>query len=207
MKEFWDERYNQDDYAYGEEPNAYIQNKLPLFNIGKILFPADGEGRNSVFAAQLGWQSSAFDYSIKGKEKAEKLARTRNVKIDFKVMSFMEETYEPEEFDVICLTSVHFEPAMKTPMHKRLDSYLKVGGNIILEAFSKEHRKINKINSAAGGPPDENMMYSIEEIKRDFHNYEMIELNREMVNLQEGFGHMGQGSVIRFIGKKVKMIS
>lgn len=202
MKDFWNERYAKEAFAYGKEPNEYIREKLPLFTPGKVLFPADGEGRNSVYAAQLGWKVSAFDYSIKGKEKADKLAFSRDVQIDFTVQSFLEEQYAPEEFDMICLTSVHFEPEMKTEMHQRLDSYLKVGGFIILEAFSKEHREINKINPEVGGPPDASMMYSLEEIQQDFKNYDFIELNKKKVSMKEGYGHIGESSVIQFIGKK-----
>ena len=88
-------------------------------------------------------------------------------------------------------------------MHKRLNTYLKIGGYFIIDAFSKEHRAINKVNPAAGGPPDADMMYSIDEIKRDFINYEIIELKKEEVNLKEGFGHLGKSALIRFIGKKI----
>ncbi len=203
MKDFWNNRYNQNEFTYGKEPNAFVKEKLPLFQAGKILFPAEGEGRNSVYAAQLGWDVSAFDFSKIGKEKAEKLAASKGVKIDYKVNGFLEENYEPNVFDVICMTFVHFEPNVKTAMHKRLDSYLKLGGHIIFEAFSKEHREISKVNPAAGGPPDANMMYSIEEIEQDFKNYEVIELQKQKVVLNEGSGHVGESSVIRFIGKKV----
>lgn len=206
MKEFWNNRYSHHEFVYGMEPNVYVKEKLPLFEVGKILFPADGEGRNSVYAAQLGWDVSAFDQSIKGKDKAEKLAQLKNVTINFSIQSFLEERYKPEEFDIICLTFVHFKPDMKMAMHLRLDSYLKVGGYIILEAYSKEHRKINKINPAIGGPPDENLMYSIEEIERDFKNYELLELEKKKINLKEGLGHVGESSVIRFIGKKLRSL-
>lgn len=203
MEEFWDDRYSQDEFVYGAEPNAFVKEKLSQFSVGKILFPADGEGRNSVYAAELGWNVSAFDYSKKAKEKADKLASSKNVSIDFTVQRFLEEDYKKAAFDMICLTFVHFEPAIKTEMHKRLNRYLKIGGIIIFEAFSKEHRELNKLNPSVGGPPNEDMMYSIEEIKRDFKNYEVIELNKEFVSLNEGFGHVGESSVIRFIGRKV----
>ena len=202
MKGFWNERYNDNEWAYGKEPNAYIKEKLPLFNAGKVLFPAEGEGRNAVYAATLGWNVSAFDYSLKGKEKADKLAQLNNVTIDYKVQAFLNEKYKQDEFDMICLTYVHFEPKIKAEMHKRLDNYLKKGGYIILEAFSKEHREINKKNPKVGGPSSEEEMYSLEEIKRDFSNYEIIELKKENTYLQEGLYHIGNSAVIRFIGKK-----
>lgn len=204
MKEYWDDRYSQNEFAYGEKPNVFIQDKLPQFSAGKILFPAEGEGRNAVFAARLGWEVSAFDFSTKGKEKAEELATKEGVSIDYRISEFLKEDYQSGEFDAIGLTYVHFEPEIKTEMHNRLNRYLKIGGHIILEAFSKEHCEINKVNPAAGGPPDAALMYSPEEIKSDFPNYEILELKKERVHLNEGFGHVGECSVIRFIGKKVR---
>jgi 2-polyprenyl-3-methyl-5-hydroxy-6-metoxy-1,4-benzoquinol methylase len=203
MKDFWDDRYSQSEFAYGEKPNEYIKDKLPDFKPGKILFPAEGEGRNAVYAAQLGWEVSAFDFSSKGKERAELLAASKGVSIDYKISSFLEENYDYEEFDAIAMCFVHFLPDIKGQMHHRLNSYLKVGGYLIMEAFSKEHRQLNKVNPAVGGPPDENMMYSIEELKNDFKNYDFIELVQIKTTLNEGFGHVGEGSVIRLLARKI----
>lgn len=202
MKEFWNERYSQKESAYGMEPNAFVKEKLRMFEPGKILFPAEGEGRNAVYAAQLGWEVAAFDYSKSGKEKADQWAASKNVEIDYTVQSFLEENYEAGSFDAICNVFVHFEPGMKTEMHKRLDSYLKKGGLFIMEVFSKEHVEINKKNPKAGGPPVADMMYSIEDIKQDFANYEIIQLNTERVVLDEGLYHVGESAVLRFIGRK-----
>ena len=201
-KDFWDNRYGNEAYTYGVEPNAFVKEKLQVFEPGKVLLPADGEGRNSVFAAQLGWDVHAFDFSVKGKEKADKLAAQHGVKINYEIHQFLKESYPPASFDAIVLTFVHFDPSVKTEMHQRLDSYLKPGGVIILEAYSKEHREINKLNPNIGGPPDANMMYALEEIEKDFEHYEKIELSKQMVHLSEGSGHNGDSSVIRFIGRK-----
>ena len=205
MESFWNDRYAQTEWAYGKTPNNYLKEKLAFFSPGTILCPAEGEGRNAVYAASLGWKVSAFDFSIKGKEKAELLAAQHQVNIDYKVAQFMEESYAPETFDIIALTSVHFEPHLKTAMHQRLDTYLKIGGHIILEAYSKEHRTLNTLNPNLGGPPNADCMYSIDEIKRDFPNYEYLELQRKDVFMNEGLYHNGQSSVIQFIGKKVKL--
>ena len=53
MKEIWDKRYSTAVYAYGEEPNAFFKEKLDSQNLeGSILLPAEGEGRNAVYAAK-----------------------------------------------------------------------------------------------------------------------------------------------------------
>lgn len=57
----WNERYSKEEFAYGEEPNQYLKEQLEKLDVGKILFPAEGEGRNGVYAAKLGWNVFAFD--------------------------------------------------------------------------------------------------------------------------------------------------
>ena len=74
MKNFWDERYKAKTYVYGKEPNQYFAEKLRELEPGKILLPAEGEGRNAVFAARQGWEVSAFDSSSEGRKKAFLLA-------------------------------------------------------------------------------------------------------------------------------------
>lgn len=81
----WDDRYSSEEFAYGKEPNNYLKEQLEKLNPGAILFPAEGEGRNAIFAAKLGWNVSAFDISEEGKNKALKLAEANNVSIDYQV--------------------------------------------------------------------------------------------------------------------------
>src|SRR6187401_2388274 len=81
----WDDRFSQEGFAYGEQPNNYLKEQLEKLNAGTILFPAEGEGRNAVFAAKLGWKVSAFDISAEGKNKALRLAQANNVTIDYQV--------------------------------------------------------------------------------------------------------------------------
>ena len=80
--ERWNDRYSNEEFAYGENPNNYLKEQLEKLPAGNILFPAEGEGRNAVFAAKLGWAVSAFDISDKGKKKALQLAAKNNVNID-----------------------------------------------------------------------------------------------------------------------------
>lgn len=202
MAEFWDKRYGQEEFAYGKEPNEYIKEKLTLLPPGKILFPGEGEGRNAVHAAGLGWDVYAYDQSVKGMEKANGLASSKEVSIDYRICSFMEESYLPGEFDAIGLIYVHPEEQFKKIIHKRFDDYIKVGGHIIFEAFSKEHKEMKSTSGTAGGPSDIGRLYSVDEIKESFANYEIIELKKDIITLNEGFGHVGKSHVVRFFGRK-----
>lgn len=198
----WDERYSSEAFAYGEEPNNYLKEQLEKLNAGSILFPAEGEGRNAVFAARLGWNVSAFDISIEGKKKALKLAAKNGVAIDYQVGELSQLNYAPAQFDALALIYAHFPAAIKSALHKELNTYVRPGGVVIFEAFSKNHLKYQAKDPQIGGPKELDMLFSIDEIKSDFSDYEIIELEEKEIELNEGEFHKGVGSVIRFTGKK-----
>ena len=200
--ERWNERYSNAGFAYGEEPNNFLKEQLVKLAPGKILLPAEGEGRNAVFAASMGWTVAAFDISEAGKKKALQLAKTNNVTIDYQVGELQTLNYAPEQFDAIALVYAHFPADIKSAIHKTLDKYLRKGGIIIFEAFSKKHLDYLAANEKMGGPKDIAMLFSMEEIKADFPGYDIVELEEKEIELNEGAFHNGKGSVIRFVGRK-----
>lgn len=198
----WDERYRQEEFAYGELPNQYLKEQLNKLPVGQILFPAEGEGRNAVYAATLGWTVSAFDISIEGKHKALRLSEAKGVKIDYQLGDLNSLHYQPGQFDAVALIYAHFPAEIKSQYHKTLDRYLKAGGMVIFEAFSKNHLGYIAKNEKVGGPKELAMLFSTEEISADFSNYEILVLEEVEIELSEGFFHNGIGSVIRFVGRK-----
>lgn len=198
----WNNRYSKDEFAFGEQPNNYLKEQLENLKIGTILFPAEGEGRNAVYAAKLGWTVSAFDISVEGQKKALRLAETNKVNINYQVGELQALNYNMEQFDAIALIYAHFPADIKSLYHKTLDKYLRKGGVIIFESFSKKHIDYVLKNEKVGGPRDIESLFSIDEIKSDFVNYDFEELVETEIELNEGLYHNGQGSVIRFVGRK-----
>jgi SAM-dependent methyltransferase len=202
MKNFWDERYSRSEYVYGEEPNTYFKTQLDKLQPGKILLPAEGEGRNAVYAAERGWEVFAFDQSTEGKKKAEALARKKNVRIDYQIGDCGFIQYPVEMFDAIGLIYVHFPSIQRGLYHQRMSAFLKPGGMIILEAFNKKHFQYQQSNPTAGGPKDMDMLYSTEELKLDFSGFDILELRETEIDLEQSLFHSGPSSVIRFLGRK-----
>ncbi len=200
--ERWNERYGKPEFAYGELPNNYLKGQLNRLNSGSILFPAEGEGRNAVYAAKLGWNVSAFDISEAGKSKALQLAKSNDVSINYQVGALETLKFTQQPFDAIALIYAHFPADIKSKCHTELDKLLRQGGIVIFEAFSKKHIEYNSKNEAVGGPKELDMLFSMAEIKSDFANYEIIELEETEIELNEGLFHNGTGSVIRFVGRK-----
>jgi hypothetical protein len=202
MKNMWDDRYGKTEFAYGEQPNNFLKEQLIKIPVGTILFPAEGEGRNAVYAATLDWTVDAFDQSIEGEKKALKLAEKHHVSINYMAGEFQSLTYTENQFDALALIYAHFPADKKSSYHKILTTYLRPGGIVIFEAFSKKHLDYNRINEKVGGPKDLETLFSIEEIKSDFENFEIIELEEKEIQLNEGLFHNGLGMVIRFVGRK-----
>jgi SAM-dependent methyltransferase len=197
MTEFWNERYATEEYAYGTEPNLFLKEKLEQLTPGKILFPAEGEGRNAVFAAEMGWTVTAFDASTEGKRKAELLASKNNVQIDYRIDNYENVSFQPEYFDCVVLIFAHTHPLKRNEYHRKLMSFLKPGGTLILEGFSKK-----QIANNSGGPRDIDMLFSKEELQSDFGSFSKLTITEKDYPLNEGPFHQGIASVIRAFGEK-----
>jgi len=226
MKSFWDDRYNTDSYIFGTEPNAWLAQILPQLTSQhsgnsdefsatmqqdkrltpnhplRILFPAEGEGRNAVFAAKLGWQVYAFDMSSTGRDKAIKLAEKHGVVLDYRVGELMEVDYKPETFDVIVLLWAHFPASLQQAYHQRLSGYLRKGGTLLLEGYHVDHVDFRIRYGSIGGPGDASAMYTVESLRRDFAGFDIALAERAEVDIHESEHHTGRSAVVRFIGHK-----
>ena len=78
-KAFWDQKYSVDEYVYTTEVNRFVKEHLSDLPPGKMIDLAGGEGRNTIFFAERGWQVENVDLSSVGLEKCQKLAAERKV--------------------------------------------------------------------------------------------------------------------------------
>lgn len=197
----WNDRYGAPEWAYGTSPNVYFAEKLAHLAPGRILLPAEGEGRNAVHAAVQGWDVEAFDISIEGQRKAERLAMEQGVRIRYQVAGVAEVAYAPESLDAIGFSYAHFPLALRRAHIPRLLASLRPGGHVILECFGKQQISYQP-HQASGGPRDTDLLYSIEEVREFFPGVETLELLEGEVRLSEGLYHNGLGWVVRFFGRK-----
>ena len=79
--QFWDNRYREQDWAYGCEPNDFLRQQAPLLPQGDAICLAEGQGRNGIFLAELGHHVTLQDLSSVGLERAQTLAAAKNVQV------------------------------------------------------------------------------------------------------------------------------
>jgi 2-polyprenyl-3-methyl-5-hydroxy-6-metoxy-1,4-benzoquinol methylase len=197
---FWDERYSIESYVYGTEPNHFFKAEIgKIITPGRLLLPGEGEGRNAVYAAKNGWQVDAFDQSVIARQKALTLAESNDVKINYELTDLNDIKLQTDFYDAVAVIFVHLHENIRSDFNKKLIDSLKVDGLIIMELFSKD-----QFGKVSGGPQALEMLYSTEELRKDFKDIQMILLREEVVNLDESEKHSGEASVIRFVGKKIK---
>lgn len=200
---FWDQRYAEDGWAYGTEPNRFLRSVLTEFQPrGTALFPAEGEGRNAVFAAGAGLAVTAVDVSAEGRRKALALARKRGVRLHYRVADFGALEFPPAAFDLVGLIFAHFPSDRRRAYHRRIADLLTPGGVVVLEGFSRDHTRFQEENPTAGGPPDPTLLFDEEVLRDDFLPLEVDRLSTEVVDLEEGRYHRGSASVVRLVARR-----
>jgi cyclopropane fatty-acyl-phospholipid synthase-like methyltransferase len=196
-KSNWDERFSSEDYVYGTLPNAFLKEQLTKLTPGKLLMLGEGEGRNAVYAAKLGWQVDAVDFSDQARIKALNLAEKENVNINYTVCNLID--YQPEEnqYDAIGIIFVHLDKPEIQKIFTSTKQSLKKNGVIICQVFSK-----NQLGKKSGGPQIADLLFNSDEIAKLFNGLQTVTLEERSVLLDEGILHQGEASVINYVGKK-----
>ncbi|AEI52197.1 SAM-dependent methyltransferase [Runella slithyformis] len=197
MKEFWDRRYKEPDFAYGTRPNEFFQENLDKLPVGKILLPAEGEGRNAVYAARKGWDVTAFDFSIQAMLKTFQLAERYDVSLQYTVQDVANFSAKGFEYDAVGLFYAHFPLEVRPAFYQKITQSLKKSGCVLLEAFHK-----NQKYYTSGGPKDETLLFSVEELRKEFVGLNILTLQDKIIELDEGPYHQGKAHVVRMIATK-----
>ena len=193
----WDERYSAKEYVYGKNPNDFLVQSLSNIPGGKVLCLADGEGRNSVYLAEQGFEVSSVDASEPGMKKADQLARERGVSIHTVVSDLADYEIEPETWDAIVSIFCHLPPALRQVVHKKVVAGLRPGGVLVLEAYTPKQLELG-----TGGPAVAEMTMTLENLKTELNGLQFnhaIELERDVI---EGIYHTGRGAVVQLIAVK-----
>lgn len=196
MKNNWNNRYSTTDYFFGKEPNDFFKKEIDKLTPGKAVFIGDGEGRNSVYAATLGWQVDSIDISEIGKQKANKLAEEKKVKINYLVTDALQFDYGSEKYDLIAIIYFHVERELREKFELNILNALKHKGSIILLVYDQDHLK-NKSN----GPQNINVLYTLKDIAENFIDLDFKLLEKKHVSRIKK-DKQQKSTIIKFVGTK-----
>ncbi len=197
MKEFWNERYAEKDFAYGTEANDFLKNQAFGSDLS-ILCLAEGEGRNGVYLAKLGNEVTCVDYSESGLEKTKQLASQYGVKVQCICADLGEIQLQANSWDVIVAIFAHFPKTVKQHIWPQIYTALKPGGKLIMEVYDQE-----QLRFGTGGPQQADLLYSPEELQNLlFGDYASLQIEKVYREVHEGTYHNGASATLQVIAIK-----
>lgn len=196
--EFWNTRYQTDDYIFGTEPNDFIRAVVPQAQAGQTAYaPADGEGRNGVYLASIGYQVSSIDVSELAVAKAAALAQKQQVTVTALVGDALNPQLPDNAFDLIIVCFMHFLPEDHERFMAVNKQLLKPGGLFVMEGYT-----IDQIPLSSGGPKNPDMMMSEQSLRDTFSEFDITLIQQTRRYLSEGARHQGEAATIQIIAQK-----
>ncbi|WP_214890418.1 class I SAM-dependent methyltransferase [Exiguobacterium sp. s142] len=194
----WDQRFDTDEYVYGEEPNEFVKQQAHLFKKGMtILAIAEGEGRNAVWLAEQGLHVEMWDYSQVGLDKATRLAERRGVTLQTRLVDLAEANWPEQAYDVVLCIYGHFPKEVKTAVFTGIERALKPGGYFVTEVYSEE-----QLAYGTGGPKEKTLLYTAHDFSTFTGSLNTCRLFEGVVERHEGILHQGTSAIIQYIGQK-----
>ena len=198
----WDQRYNEEGFAYGTAPNDFLKaeySRIPKG--GRVLCLAEGEGRNAVFLAKQGYSVTAVDQSSVGLQKAESFAIENGVEISTIVTDLAAYDLGNEVWDGVVSIAAHVPPLLRKELHSQVVKSLKRNGVFILEAYTERHLEMDGV----GGPPpsQKELFMSLAELKVELEGLEFVIGTEVERKISEGKYHQGESAVVQVVACKI----
>jgi 2-polyprenyl-3-methyl-5-hydroxy-6-metoxy-1,4-benzoquinol methylase len=198
--QFWNERFNKEEFIFGKEPNEYLveQASQHLKPQSSVLCIADGEGRNGVWLAKQGMSVTGFDVSDIALTKAKQFAADNKVNIRYSLCDTDGFDWQSNTYDAIIGIFIQFaDPEMRSRIFKQVHQALKPGGILILQGYTPK-----QLEYKTGGPSLIDHLYTEEMIRDLSRELEIVDLQCYEKVLSEGARHTGMSALLGMVAKK-----
>ena len=198
---FWSTRFREagESYLFGVEPNRWlVRHADALAGCRSVLSVADGEGRNSVWLAEQGFEVTANEISPVALEKAKKLAAGRGVAVRFERADLLACDWPAGAYDALVAVFIQFVgPQERRAIFAGMKSAVKPGGVLMLQGYTPK-----QLDYKTGGPPAVENLYTRELLEELFADWEILRLDDYEDEIAEGSAHKGRSALIGLVAKK-----
>lgn len=198
--QFWNERFDNDEFIFGKEPNEYLVEQVSAYlkPNSPVLCIADGEGRNGVWLAKQGMRVTGFDVSDVALAKANQFAKDNQVSIQYSLCDTDGFDWQINAYDAIIAIFIQFaDPEMRARIFKQVHQALKPGGIFILQGYTPK-----QLEYKTGGPSLLEHLYTEEMIRQLSQGFEILDLRCYEKELSEGARHTGMSALLGMVAKK-----
>ena len=155
----WDERYSGDELVWTSTPNQFLVAEVAGLPAGRAVDLACGEGRNSIWLAERGWEVTAVDFSPVGLAKAKRFADLWGVQVTWVESAVQEWTPPPEGFDLVAMLYLQLSEPARSAALAVAASAVAPGGTLLVIAHD-----VDNLVRGYGGPPNPDVLYQVSEV-------------------------------------------
>jgi SAM-dependent methyltransferase len=158
-REDWNARYSATELVWTAEPNRLFVSEVEELPPGRALDLACGEGRNAVWLAERGWRVTGIDFSDVALAKAERLAASRGVEVEWVLEDVVECDPERGAFDLVAVLYLQLPmDALAKALHGAAAA-VAPGGTLIVLGHDTSN-----LTDGYGGPKDARVLFTPDEV-------------------------------------------
>ena len=155
----WDERYSGDELVWTSRPNQFLVAEVVGLPAGRAVDLACGEGRNSIWLAEQGWEVTGVDFSPVGLAKAKRFANLWGVQITWVESAVENWTPPPGGFDLVASLYLQLPQPVRSATLAIAASAVAPGGTLLVVAHD-----VDNLIRGYGGPPNPDVLYRVSEV-------------------------------------------
>ena len=158
-REDWNARYAAAELLWTAEPNRRFASEVEDLAPGRALDLACGEGRNAVWLAERGWRTTGVDFSDVALAKAERLAASRGVEVEWVLADVLEHEPERGAFELVAVLYLQLPHEQLAEVLHTSVGALAPGGTLVVLG----HDTTN-LTHGHGGPRDASVLFTPEDV-------------------------------------------
>jgi SAM-dependent methyltransferase len=140
--ERWNQILTSPKPRFNTAPNGFLVEMIKGLRPGRALDVGMGQGRNTIFLAQQGWEAVGFDPADKAVAAAKEQAAKLGVKITAHVARSEDFDWGDAQWDLIVLSYVGGREYVAN-----VSRALRPGGMVLIEGFHRDATKAHPIGS------------------------------------------------------------
>lgn len=138
-RDFWNAKFRDPKTQFSRQPSRLLAEAIRDRRAGKALDLGMGQGRNTIFLAEQGWDATGVDLSDVAVAQAKRRAAQLNVRISAVIDDL--DHYRPGtgNWDLVALFYMHaWYQGTRPAAPERIVAALKPGGLLVMEGFAGE---------------------------------------------------------------------
>lgn len=155
----WNGRYRDSELVWSAGPNVFVEELCRDLAPGRSIDLAAGEGRNAIWLAEQGWESTAVDYSDVAIDKASQLAERRGVTITADVADLTTFVPTPGGFDLVLIAYLQLPHDQMDPILSRAAAAVAPGGTFLLVCHDRDN-----LERGYGGPQQPDVLTTPDQV-------------------------------------------